>query len=112
MRYVWREVVVRTVTDSNVEKVDEIRPLVSALKDKEINCSIQLKNNPKFDLTRILEARETDFRFVVIKSHGSLEKIAPYSDIVLLEVNASDEDLVRTKPGISRWVLLSPVDSD
>lgn len=109
MRYIWREIIIRTVTDSNVDKVEDIKELISSLKDKQIQCSIQLNNSPRFEFTRILEVSEKTFKFVIVKN-GTLHKVANYTDVSLIEVTAADDDLIRTKPDISRWILLTPTD--
>lgn len=110
MRYICKQTVVTTVSDQEFSNLEEIKSLISFLKEKEINCSIQLNGYPKFDLVRITSITEHSVSFRVIKSHGNLEKTCSYSDIILLEVNVSDEDLIRTKIGISRWMLLSPIE--
>ncbi len=111
MRYVRTKTAVTTVTDEMVDG-EEVQAILSVLKDKELDCSMQLNNGARMDLVRISGIFEGEFAFRVIYHKSSLRKKAKYSDISYLEVNTVDSEMVRTKPGISRWMLLDSGSGD
>lgn len=110
MRYIKYRTFVTKTTDEDVGDLQSVRAILDVIKSKELDCGMQLNEGPRMALVRILDIRENDFTFLTVKNHSSLKRNALLSDIAQLEVYDINEDTVQTKPNISRWIMLEPVD--
>lgn len=108
MRYIKFRTSVEKTADSSIESTDDIKALLSSLMTSELNCGIKLYSSPKAEMARILELRENDFRFIAIFKSSSLIRVVEYKEIELLEVYDVSIDSA-VKPGISRWMMITPL---
>lgn len=108
MRYVRLKTFARKIADEEIGDEQTIKDILSVLRDKELDCSLRISNDPEMGNCRILEVGDDDFRFLVIKNRSSLKRRAKISDLSYLEVQTSDSEVAATKPEVSRWLLLEP----
>lgn len=108
MRYVKLKKIVSRIVDEVVDDPETVRAIVQLVKDKSLDCIIQLNDNPKMSPARIVDYNDEGFTFLVIHRMSRLRKECKYKDLSYLEVTTQDEILVRTRKGISRWMLLDP----
>ena len=110
MRYIKYRTVVSTAVDNDITDSESIRAILNVIHSKELDCAMQLFEGPRMALVRIVDVRENDFTFLTVKNHSSMKRNALFTEIVQLEVYDIDTETVQTKPNISRWVMLEPVD--
>ena len=108
MRYVKLRTTISKVADEHIDDIKTIRSIVSVLKEKEIDCVLQLSGGPRLTRIRIRNVSDDTFGFQMRSKNSSLTKTVPYSEIDYLEINTSADIINRTKPGVSRWLLLDP----
>jgi hypothetical protein len=111
VKYIRTKTTIATLYDGHIDEDTDIRDILTSLKQHELSARMKLKNHPISQETRIIEVNENDFKCNIIGKQGSLFKRAVFSDIEEMEVDTSDEYVLRTKPGITRWNLLNPADS-
>ena len=110
MRYIKYRTVVSKTTDDEISDSSSIRAILDVIRSSELDCGMQLTEGPRMSLVRILDVRENDFTFLTVKNHSSLKRKALLKDIAQLEVYDIDSETVQTKPNISRWIMLEPID--
>lgn len=111
MKYKRRKISTVTLFDGYVEDDEDIRKILSSLCGREMDVSLKLKNESAKAFARITEVGQTEFKFEVL-GYSSLVRHARVEDVDCLEVVSNDEFTVEVKPGITRWNLLNPMDSD
>lgn len=108
MRYVKLKRIVSRIVDEDVDDLETIKAIVQIVKDKSLDCIIQLEGNPKLSPARIVDYDDNGFTFLVIHRMSRLRQEARYNQLAYLEVTTQDEFLVRTRSDVSRWMLLDP----
>jgi uncharacterized membrane protein YjjP (DUF1212 family) len=100
---------IEKTADQLVEAVEDIKAILLVMKDKELDCCIQMNQGPRMALVRILELDDTQFKFQAITQTSSMVRKAKYQDIKIIEVYGLDSNIVHKKPNISRWMMLETV---
>jgi hypothetical protein len=108
MRYIKYRTIISKIADTEILDRDVIRAILNVLKDKELDCGMQLTDGPYMKLVRIMAIEGNKFAFITFKNHTSLRRNAELNEILQLEVYDLDADAVYTKPDISRWLMLEP----
>lgn len=108
MRYVRLTTTVSKIVDEDVGDIKMIKSIVSILRDKELDCTLQVSDGPKLQNVRIHRVDDESFNCTVVTKNSCLKKSVLFAELNYLEVNTSASIISRTKPGISRWTLLDP----
>lgn len=109
MRYIWREIIIRTVSDNIFNNIDDIKNIISNLKSRNISCSLRLKNSNLYKDVRFIKTEDDVFKFIIL-GKGSLEISSSYDNVDQLEVSASDPELAYHDDKKTKWSYLSPID--
>lgn len=112
MKYVRLETYVKIASDQNVDDLATVKSIFKTLKEKRLDCSIQIAASPKVSQARIIKVDTDTFDILIIKNNTSLEKTCKYTDVNYLSVNTSDSELVKNQTEVSRWMLINPVSFD
>ncbi len=105
MKFVRLTQVIKKVCDTEITKVNDIKDVLSRIKDKELTCAIRLSKGPLMDKVRIKELGDCKATLSVIKNKSVLIKLAEYQDIEYCEIVTESEILIN-KPNTSRWDIL------
>jgi len=110
MRYVRLTTTISKIVDEDVSDLKTIKSIISIIKNKELDCTLQLLDGPKLPNVRIYSVDDDSFCCKVITKNSYLKKSILFSELTYLEVNTTASIISRTKPGVSRWMLLDPAD--
>lgn len=108
MRYKRYKTTVSKIFDGIIEEDSEVKIIVTALKDKELTCSVQIEGEIMQDNVRIIKTDDDKFTWRMIKNKAILTRASSYMSIEQIEVNATTEITAILKPNPSRWALLDP----
>lgn len=109
MKYIRKKIIEHIVFDGDIANVADIKTIIESIKRHEYDVEMRIKNemvqHPK---VRIIGAEEELFKYMIIGIGSTLVKCARYEDIDSLAVTTNDCYAAQTKPGISRWNLITP----
>ncbi len=108
MKYVRYQTSVAKIFDGTITDHDDIKQILSSIKDRELTCKLRLTSGPKHDYVRILDVKDDVFRWRMVKNKAILRDESSFDDILELEVNSDMETVLHLKPKPSRWTLLDP----
>ncbi len=108
MKYSRKKITEAILFDGNIEDQEEIKCILTDLKDRRIDVNVQLKDNPKtYSKSRIIGIENDEFSFLFV-GNSSLKVKSKISDIEKIEVITNDQVIVNTKSGVNRWHLICP----
>jgi hypothetical protein len=111
LRYIRTKTSIAKIFDGYIEDPSEIKGVLESLKSHEIDARMRLNDEQVVhSRVRIVDVGDDIFQFQIIGSQSSLLKSSQYLNIAFLEVGTNDEYMIQTKPGITRWNLINPVE--
>ena len=108
MRYIRTKLSIATLFDGKIEDISEIKNILCSLQEHEIDVHIEFEDRTVHNRARIIGVNESTFRFLSVGSCSSAVLTNKVENIRQMEVATSDQHVMRTKPGITRWSLINP----